>query len=105
MSPMLFVMAGAVVTVLLVSQRMGRLVAGAAWTMDALAVLWVADLIAISQDWRDADGFVDCNESCSTAQEIAGVVVVGAPILLFLLIGILVFARFRPARKDGQPWN
>jgi hypothetical protein len=105
MSPMLLVMAGAVVTVLLLCKRMGRLVAGAAWMIAVLGALWVVDLVAISQDWRDADGFVDCDDSCSAVQEGAGVVVVGAPILIFLLLGILVFARFGPARKDRAPWN
>ena len=99
----LVVLGGAVVAVLAFSQRRRRLVAGATWTIAALAVLWLADLAAVSQGWRDLDGFVDCNDSCSAGQTAAGVVLIWVPILVFLLVGILVFARYRPAQRDRPP--
>lgn len=93
-------LAGAVVGALFLSQRRGRLVRGALLTMAALAVLWLAGLLVISQGWRDLDGFIDCNESCSTGQEATGVVIFWAPMLVLLLAGIVLFAYYQPARRD-----
>lgn len=98
----LALMAAVVVAVLFFSQRRGKLVAGALVSIGALAALWVADLVAISQDWRDTDGFVDCNDVCSAEQEAAGVVLIGVPILVFLLLGILVFAVWRPGERESD---
>ena len=98
----LALLAAVVIAVLFFSQRQGKLVAGALVSIGALAALWIADVIAISQDWRDTDGFVDCNDVCTAEQEVAGIILIGVPILVFLLIGILVFAVWRPGRRESD---
>jgi hypothetical protein len=59
--------------------------------LGALAALWLLDVAAISQGWRDIDGWVDCHDSCSSLQIAGGVVAIWAPILfVVLLVALLV---------------
>ena len=94
---------GAVVAILFVSKRRGRLVRGALLTMAGLAVGWLAVLLAVSQGWGDVDGAIDCNESCSSLQSGAGVVLFWAPMLFLLLAGLIFFASYRPAGREQGP--
>ena len=93
---------GAVVAVLFVSKRRGKLVRGALLAMAGLAIAWLAVLLAVSQGWRDVDGAIDCNESCSGLQSGAGVILFWAPMLFLLLGGLIFFASYRPARHDQR---
>jgi hypothetical protein len=91
---------GVVVVVLFLSKRRGRLVRGATLAMAGLAAAWLAVVLAVSQGWRDVDGAIDCNDSCSRIQGAAGVVLFWAPMLFLLLGGLIFFAYYRPARRD-----
>jgi hypothetical protein len=52
----------------------------------ALAAIWLLDLLAISTHWKDADGFVDCNRSCSGFQDTVGVLFWFVPMAVLLLM-------------------
>jgi hypothetical protein len=59
--------------------------------LGALAGLWLLDVAAFLQGWRDIDGWIDCNDSCSSLQIAGGVIAIWAPILfVVLLLALLV---------------
>jgi hypothetical protein len=67
--------------------------------LGALAALWLLDVAAISQGWRDLDGFIDCNDACSPGQTAAGVVALWVPVLfVVLVVALLVLAVRRRMR-------
>jgi hypothetical protein len=56
-----------------------------------LAALWALAALAVSTDWRDADGYVDCWPNCSPLQDTVGVLFVVAPAAaVFLALSALV---------------
>jgi len=59
--------------------RRCRLARNVALGLGVLAGLWVLAALAITTDWRDADGYVDCWPNCSRVQETVGVLFLVAP--------------------------
>ena len=53
--------------------RRRRLARNVVFGLAVLATLWVLAALAISTDWRDADGYVDCWPNCSAVQDAVGV--------------------------------
>ena len=63
-------------------------------------VLWVAAFAAVSSGYRDADGFVDCGESCTGVHLAASLGFVAPPLLISvsaagMLVALVVRARRR----------
>jgi hypothetical protein len=69
-------------------RRLGRNVV---FGLGLLAALWLPAALAVSTDWRDADGFGDCWPNCSPAQDTVGVLFLVAPAAAaFLALSALV---------------
>jgi hypothetical protein len=88
----------------------------AAWTRGRLGLAsgavfvvaltaWVVDFAAITSGFRDADGFVDCGDFCTTTHRLAALGFVTPPLLISLsAAGMLValVARGRRRRRMSQ---
>jgi hypothetical protein len=62
----------------------GRLGATAIALFIVACAIWVAAFAAIVSGYRDADGFVDCNESCSSVQHLSAIGFLAPPLLISL---------------------
>jgi hypothetical protein len=94
--------------VLLLARARHRRLLVPALAMSALfALIWGLALAAISTDFHDSDGFVDCWPDCSWLQQIVSAATFGAPVLVLglLIVAILSFtSRRRHGRAgDGSP--
>jgi hypothetical protein len=63
-------------------------------------VAWLVGLALTLTGWQDADGWVDCNESCTTAQWAAGLLVYTPP-LLALALGFALLVAVLRGRFEG----
>ena len=65
---------------------------------------WVVDFAAITSGFRDADGFVDCGEGCTTTHRLAALGFVAPPLLISLSVGgmlVALVARGRRRRRNA----
>src|SRR5919197_762834 len=65
--------------------RRRRLVRDVALGLGLVTGLWILAALAISTDWRDADGYVDCWPNCSLVQDTVGVLFWVAPAAALVL--------------------
>lgn len=66
----------------------------------AAVVVWIAAVAAVSSGYRDADGFVDCGESCTGVHLAASLGFVAPPLLISVsAVGMLVALIVRARRK------
>jgi hypothetical protein len=66
-------------------------------------VLWVADFAVVSSGYRDADGFVDCGDSCTATQNVAALGFLAPPLLISVsAAGMLVALVTRGRRRRGD---
>ena len=73
--------------------RLQRLTAVSLAALVPLAALWVLNFYAVSTNWQDVGGFIDCGVHCSSSQETAGMLFFYVPVIAgFLLIIALVSA-------------
>jgi hypothetical protein len=80
--------------------RLG-LASGAVFVLALTA--WVLDFVAITSDYRDADGFVDCGDFCTTTHRLTALGFVASPLLLSLSAGgmlVALVARGRRRRRE-----
>jgi hypothetical protein len=76
---------------LAVAWRWGRLGAGAVALFVVACVIWVAAFAAIVSGFRDADGFVDCRDDCSTVHYFSALGFLAPPLLISLsALGMIV---------------
>jgi hypothetical protein len=69
-------------------RRLGRNVV---FGLGLLAALWLLAALAVSTEWRDADGYVHCWPNCSPVQDAVGVLFLVAPAAaVFLALSALV---------------
>ena len=61
-----------------------------------LGLLWLLNFYAISTDWRDADGFIDCWPDCSFVQEAAAMIFWNTPIFIGVLLLVALVATLVP---------
>lgn len=66
-------------------------------------IVWVGAFAAVSSGYRDADGFVDCGESCTGVHLAASLGFVAPPLLISvsaagMLVALIVRARRRRER-------
>jgi hypothetical protein len=83
-----------VVTLALV--RRGVSGAFLALTGTAILGLWLTFLVLSAADYKDADGWIDCNNSCSNLQTATGSILfygLAALALLLVVFGIATLAR------------
>ena len=83
----------------------GRLGLASGIVFVVAVVAWAADFVALTSDYRDADGFVDCGESCTAMHRLAALGFVAPPLLISLAAaGMLValVARGRRQRESFQ---
>jgi pyruvate dehydrogenase E2 component (dihydrolipoamide acetyltransferase) len=83
----------------------GRLGLASGVVFVVAVVAWAADVVALTSDYRDADGFVDCGESCTAMHRLAALGFVAPPLLISLAAaGMLValVARGRRHRESFQ---
>jgi hypothetical protein len=83
--------------------RRGRLITSALLGAGLLTVVWLLVGVAVSSDWRDADGWVDCYPRCTRLQDAIAVLFILTPIAVGLLVTValtafLVERRRRSAR-------
>lgn len=79
------------------SRRSDRLSRVLVVALPVISVVIVLDLIAISIDFQDADGIVDCWPNCSPWQEVIGKSLwFGGLLIILLALGVVVrgIARF-----------
>lgn len=87
-----------------------------AWTRDRLGLAavvvffvalaaWVADFVAISADFHDADGFVDCRDDCRPAHRLAALGFVAPPLLVALAAGGMLLALLARGRRRRMGEN
>jgi hypothetical protein len=69
---------------LAVAWQRGRLGAAAIALFVVACAIWVADFAAIVSGYRDADGFLDCNESCSSVHYLSAIGFLAPPLLIAL---------------------
>jgi hypothetical protein len=88
----------------------------AAWTRDRLGfasaavfvvalTAWIGEFAAITSGFRDADGFVDCGDSCTPTQRLAAVGFVAPPLLISLSAGGMLVALVVRGRRRGMSQN
>ena len=81
----------------------GRLGAASIALFVGACVMWMAALAAIVTGYRDADGFVDCRDECSSVQFFSALGFLAPPLLIALsALGMLV-ARGRRWRLRRRP--
>jgi hypothetical protein len=69
----------------------GRLGRNVVFGLGLLAALWGLAALAVSTDWRDADGYVECWPNCSPVQDTVGVLFLVAPAAaVFLALSALI---------------
>jgi len=69
----------------------GRLGATAIALFVVACSIWVAAFAAIVSGYRDADGFVGCNESCSSIHHLSAIGFLAPPLLISLsAVGMIV---------------
>ena len=81
----------------------GRLgIASASLFLLALAT-WVVAFVAVLSGFRDADGFVDCRNSCTSVHLAAAVGFIAPPLLISVAAAgmIVVLVRRRRGAGDG----
>jgi hypothetical protein len=65
-------------------------------------VVWVADFAAVSSGYRDADGFVDCGDTCTGVHLAATLGFLAPPLLISVAAaGMLVALVSRGRRRSG----
>ena len=88
----------------------------AAWTRGRLGLAsgvvfalalaaWVLDFAAITSDFRDADGFVDCGDFCTTTHRLTALGFVAPPLLISLSAGGLLVALLARGRRRRMSQN
>jgi hypothetical protein len=93
----------------LLAFTLGAAVGGAGWPVKVVAsaatvifAVWLVFFVLSLTDYRDADGWADCGDSCTTLQQVTGSVLfygLGALILCAVASFVaLVFARRRASR-------
>ena len=70
--------------VLAVAWMRGRLGAAAMALLVVACAIWVAAFAAIVSEFRDADGFVDCRDECSSVHYLAALGFLAPPLLISL---------------------
>jgi hypothetical protein len=84
-----------------------------AWTRGRLGVVsavllvvaiaaWIVDVAAVTTDFRDADGFVDCADTCTATHRLAALGFVTPPLLVALAAAgmtVALVARGRRRRR------
>jgi hypothetical protein len=82
-----------------------RLGVAAAGLLVLWLVVWLADLLAISSGFRDADGFADCADDCTGVHYSAAVGFLASPLLVALaaLAGLVALTRRWSARAVRDP--
>lgn len=69
----------------------GRLGAAAVALFVVSCAIWVAAFAAIVSEYRDADGFTDCQDQCSSVHYLAAVGFLAPPLLISLsALGMIV---------------
>jgi hypothetical protein len=84
----------------------GRLGLASALVFALALTAWVLDFAAITSGFRDADGFVDCGEFCTTTHRLTALGFVGPPLLISLSAGgmlVALLARGRRRRMSQNP--
>jgi hypothetical protein len=87
---------------LYVAWRRNRLAPAFIAVIVVLAVFWVLAYAAISTDYRDADGFIDCWPSCSRYQGAVAAAIWYGPVMLVVLgafAGVLATIKARRDRR------
>ncbi len=79
----------------------GRLGVAAVALFAVACLIWVGAFAAIISEYRDADGFVDCRDDCSSVQYLSAVGFLAPPLLISLsaLGMIVVVAQRRRLRR------
>ena len=89
---------------LVVAWTRGRL-ALASGALFAIAVAaWIGDVVVVMEGVKDADGFVDCGDSCTLTHRLAALGFIAPPLLVaFAAAGmsIALVARARGRRKGA----
>ena len=104
---LLIVAIALLVPVLLYGLRGGRAARVFVAAGTTLFALWFGFLIVSMTDYRDADGWADCADACSTLQATTGSVLVFGLVALALVAALSVLAavagRLRTAGRQGPP--
>ena len=90
---------------LVVAERRGRLLTAFAGMLASLGTAWGLALGAVANDYRDADGFVDCWPYCSPLQEAVGATLFYGPVAALLVIlttTVLAVLRRRRTRDAAR---
>jgi hypothetical protein len=82
--------------------RLG-LASGAVFALALTA--WVLDFAAITSGFGDADGFVDCGDSCTTTHRVTALGFVAPPLLISLSAGGMLVALVARGRKRRMSQN
>jgi hypothetical protein len=77
----------------------GRLGVVAAVVFVVALLAWVVDFAAVTSGYRDADGFVDCGDSCTTTHRLAALGFVGPPLLISVGAAGMTVALLARARR------
>ena len=85
----------------------GRLGATAIALFVVACAIWAATFAAIVSGYRDADGFVGCNESCSSVHHLSAIGFLAPPLLISLsAFGMIVaVGRRRQLRRRAVDEN
>jgi ribose/xylose/arabinose/galactoside ABC-type transport system permease subunit len=78
--------------------RSRRVLSTALTAAALLGVAWMLAAAAVWTHWRDADGTIDCNQSCTNLQEAVGILYFGIPLAVAILL-VLALASFVVRRR------
>ncbi|HUG65322.1 MAG TPA: hypothetical protein VMK83_08900 [Gaiellaceae bacterium] len=91
--------------VLVASWLRGRLGVASIVLLAASLIVWVAAFVAISSEFRGANGFATCDDSCGSVHYVAAVAFIAPPLLVALAaLAMLVTrgSRWRARRATGE---
>ena len=88
-------------TVVVYGAGRGKLVQATLAALAVVACLWVLAAVATATGWKDADGWIDCGESCSALQYATGATLAGGILVGAALIVVAVVAAVRGRRGSS----
>jgi hypothetical protein len=80
----------------------GKLLQTTLIALAVVAVLWALAALATATGWKDADGWVDCRDSCSALQYATGATLAGGILVGAALVVVALVAAVR-ARRGSSP--
>jgi hypothetical protein len=86
---------------LVLAWRRGRLGTASAILFVLAVAAWAADFLAITSGFGDADGFVDCRDSCTLTHRVAVLGFVAPPLLISVAAAGMALALLARRRRRG----